>query len=74
MAEAAAGRKFSVTTAIQKIRWRDRVDGQGQDVKVNDHWGPLWSRLLVKKHPELRPFVVQKRTPWDSPEIREAIA
>ena len=73
MAEAAAGRKFSVAEAIQRIRWRDRIDGQGNDVRVNDHWGPIWSRVLVMKHPQVKPYIVQKRTPWDDPRIKEQI-
>lgn len=73
MAEAAAGRKFSVAEAIQRIRWRDRIDGQGHDVRVNDHWGPIWSRILVAKHPQVKPYIVQKRTPWDDPRIKEQI-
>lgn len=74
LAEAAAGRKFSVAEAIQRIRWCDRVDGRGDDVRVNDHWAPIWSRILVMRHPEVKPYIVQKRTPWDDPRIKEQIA
>ena len=71
--EAAAGRKFSIQTAMERIRWKDRVDDQGDDVKVNDHWGPIWSRLLVVEHPELAEYIVQKKTPWDGDELRGLI-
>lgn len=73
IAEAAAGRKFSMAEAVQRIRWRDRVDGRGDDVRVNDHWAPIWSRILVAKHPQVKPYIVQKRTPWDDPRIKEQI-
>ena len=63
--EAAHGRKFSTSAIIQRIRWKDRVDENGKDVQVNDHFSAPWSRLLVKMHPELEPFVIQRRTPWD---------
>lgn len=73
LAEAAAGRRFSVSEAIQKIRWRDRIDGEGHDVRVNDHWAPIWSRILVAKYPQVKQYVVQKKTPWDDPMIKELI-
>lgn len=71
--EAAAGRRFSVQAAIQRIRWKDRVDDNGNDVQVNDHFCPIWSRILVKLHPEIRPFLTLKRTKWDDPEIARLI-
>lgn len=74
LAEAAAGRKFSVAEAIQRIRWRDHVDDDGNPAKPNDHYGPVWSRLLTRLHPELEQYVVQRHTPWDDEPLKGMIA
>lgn len=73
VSEAAAGRRFSVQAAMERIRWKDRVDTNGKDVQVNDHFSPIWGRILVKLHPEVKPFLKMKKTPWDSPEIARLI-
>lgn len=63
--EAAHGRRFSISPFIERYRWRDRVDSQGEPFKINDHYSPIFARMLVSEHPELRGYIELRKSTWD---------
>lgn len=67
--EAANGRRFAMQTAIERIRWKDYVDNAGQPTKVSNDFGAIWSRLLIARHPEIRPFVTMRPSVYDGLEV-----
>lgn len=67
--EAANGRKFAMQTALERIRWKDYVDNAGQPTKVSNDYGAIWSRLLIARHPEIRPFVTMRPSVYDRMEV-----
>ena len=67
--EAANGRKFAMQTALERIRWKDYVDNAGQPTKVSNDYGAIWARLLIARHPEIRPFVTMRPSVYDRLEV-----
>lgn len=67
--EAANGRKFAMQTALERIRWKDYVDNAGQPTKVSNDYGAIWARLLIARHPEIRPFVTMRPSVYDRMEV-----
>lgn len=67
--EAANGRKFAMQTALERVRWKDYVDNAGQPTKVSNDYGAIWARLLIARHPEVRPFVTMRPSVYDRMEV-----
>lgn len=65
MNEAAHGRRFAIKTIIERIRWFDYVNNEGQPVKVSNDYSPLFARMLIDKHPELRQFIQTRPSRFD---------
>lgn len=63
--EAAHMRRFSVSYFVEHYRWQDRVNSEGEPFKINDHYIPIWARMLVSEHPELRGFIELRKSAWD---------
>ncbi|WP_198666452.1 hypothetical protein [Paratractidigestivibacter faecalis] len=70
LAEAAAGRKFAMQTALERVRWKDYANDEGNPTKVPNDFGAIWARLLVATHPEVRPFVTMRPSVYDGFEVR----
>lgn len=67
--EAAHQRKFAMQTALERIRWKDYVNDEGQPTKVSNDYGAIWARMLVAKHPEIRPYVTMRPSAYDELEV-----
>lgn len=65
LGEAAAGRKFAMQTAIERVRWKDYADEEGNPTRVSNDFGAIWARLIIAKHPETRPFIVTRPSVFD---------
>lgn len=67
--EAAHQRKFAMQTALERIRWKDRVDDEGRPTKVSNDYGAIWARMLVARHPEVKPYVTIRPSVYDGLEV-----
>lgn len=67
--EAGHQRKFAMQTALERIRWKDRVDDEGQPTKVSNDYGAIWARMLVARHPEVKPYVTMRPSVYDGLEV-----
>lgn len=67
--EAGHQRKFAMQTALEHIRWKDRVDDEGRPTKVSNDYGAIWARMLVAKHPEIEPYVTMRPSVYDGLEV-----
>lgn len=76
LAEAAAGRRFSVRYLAERTRKHDTVDDCGEPFEVNNSHCSIFARMLVSEHAELKPFVELRRSIWDDtyPEARGGVA
>lgn len=63
--EAAHGRRFSISYFIERYRWHDRVNSEGEPFKINDHYSPIWARMIATEHPEVRPYIELRKSMWD---------
>ncbi len=70
LGEATAGRKFAMQTALERVRWKDYADDEGNPTRVSNDFGAIWARLLVAMHPEVRPFVTMRPSVYDEFEVR----
>lgn len=73
--EAAQGRRFSMQLMIEQTRKQDRVNCNGEPVKLNNTHCPIWARMLATEHPEVRPFIELRDSEWDIdfPEARGCV-
>lgn len=67
--EAGHQRKFAMQTALERIRWKDRVGDEGRPTKVSNDYGAIWARMLVAKHPEVKPYVTMRPSVYDGLEV-----
>ncbi len=63
--EAEYSRKFAVQEFAERVRSKDRVDAQGENVTVNNDFCAIFARWLCAEHPHVRPFVVLRRSVFD---------
>lgn len=63
--EASHGRRFAIKTIIERIRWFDYVNDEGQPVKISNDYAPIFARLLIEKHPELAQFLETRPSAYD---------
>jgi len=53
----AGHQRYGTNAIINRIRWHFAVSGGGgADFKINDHFAPHYSRMLVAEHPALTDF------------------
>lgn len=52
-ARNAGKTKTSITLLVNRVRWYVDVETQGDDFKINDHYGPYYARLLMAEYPGL---------------------
>ena len=65
LGEAAAGRKFAMQTALERVRWKDYADEEGNPTRVSNDFGAIWARRIIAEHPETRPFIVTRPSVFD---------
>ena len=63
--EALHQRQFAIKHILERVRWKDYADKQGNPVRVSNDFAPIWSRILVKKHPEIKPFIKLRPSIYD---------
>ena len=67
---AIAGRRISWHEVASAMLSRDYIDHRnGQNVRIDNTLGPLFMRWLVGLHPEIEPFMEQRRSRFDEVEI-----
>lgn len=59
--EVAHNRRISVRWLIEEVRKRDHVNRNGDPVKVNNNYSPIFARRLIAEHPELRGAIELRR-------------
>ena len=62
---AAAQRQFGLQEWAESERRTPRVDGTGNDFKVNNSHLPIYARLLASELPEVRPYVELRASVYD---------
>lgn len=65
VSNARAGRPFALREWIERVRWHDRVNGAGGDVKIRNEFSTVFGRMLVNKFPVVRPFISLKKSKYD---------
>ena len=63
--EAAQERRFSISYFIERYRWHDHVNSEGEPFKINDHYTPIWARMIAAEHPEVRPYIDLRKSMFD---------
>jgi len=63
--ETAHKRRFSVQRWIEEVRWKDHVNRIGESVKINNDFAPIFARMLVTEHPEVRGFIELRKSVYD---------
>ena len=63
--EAAHERRFSMQLLVEQTRKQDRVNRNGEPVKLNNSHCPIWARMLATEHPEIRPYIELRGSEWD---------
>lgn len=71
---AAAHRQFGVQEWAESERRQPRVDGSGNDFKVNNSLLPIYARMVASDLPEVRPYVELRASVYDRffPELGRA--
>lgn len=64
------GRKFGIQEIVERWRWYRPVLSDGTDVKINNSWCPIMSRLIVEWHPRAADLIETRASLYD--EVFEA--
>lgn len=64
--EARHKRRFSMQFVIEQTRKYDRVNRNGEPVKINNSFAPIWARMLATERPELRGYIELRKSEWDA--------
>jgi hypothetical protein len=51
---AAGAKRIGARLIAERVRWEARIERRGA-YKLNDHYTPMYARMLVAKNPELGP-------------------
>ena len=52
-----AGReKYGINSLIEVVRWHRALVTTGDDYKINNNFAPFYSRLIMRKEPDLKDF------------------
>ena len=65
MEQARKGQRVSVQWRIEDVRAHDYVDRTGEPCKVNNSYEPVFARLLVKAHPEIKASIELRKSVYD---------
>lgn len=64
LAHATKGQCFSMASLVQAARWKDRVNSNGEPVRVNNNYSPIWARMLAAEHPEVEPYIQMRHSKY----------
>lgn len=56
--EAEHKRKFGTNWAIEETRKKDFTTSDGERFKISNSYSPVFGRMIVKEHPEVRPYII----------------
>lgn len=62
---ARHGRKMSVREVVERIRWFDFTDLEGNPTAIDNNISTALARMLVHEHPEARPAIILRRSILD---------
>ena len=62
---AAKGQPISAQALLESVRKKSFVDRFGNDTRANNSHAPIIARVLVREHPETRPFIELRRSVYD---------
>ena len=63
--EAACKRHFSMQWIVEQIRRKDYVTRAGEPCKVQNSFVPVFTRIMCKQHPEIRPYLEMRKSQFD---------
>lgn len=61
----ASGRKFAIQEVVERWRWYRPVVSDGADLRINNSWCPIMSRLLVERHPQAAELIEMRASVYD---------
>lgn len=47
------GQRVGMSVFIGRVRWTGRVENEGADFRINDHYGPYYARLVMAQERDL---------------------
>ena len=59
------GRKFGIQEIVERWRWYRPVLSDGTDVRINNSWCPIMSRLIVEWHPRAADLIETRASLYD---------
>lgn len=62
----ASGRKFAIQEVVERWRWYRPVVSDGTDLRINNSWCPIMSRLLVERHPQAAELIEMRASAYDA--------
>ena len=69
VAAMEAGREFSIRPFVERVRWQDRVDSEGNRVGIPNAIVPCFVRQLMEDHPGMKPLITYRRSKLDRDEV-----
>lgn len=58
-------RRVSIGLLMEQTRSCDHVNGNGDLTLINNDYSPIFARLMVEEHPELKPFIELRKSRFD---------
>lgn len=65
LADARAGRRFSVREKMERERWTPFYNELREPMHLSNDWSGIWARRILREHPEVRRFMVIRESPLD---------
>lgn len=63
--ETIAQRKFGVQFLIEEARKKSFATDDGSRFSINNSFAPAFARMLVKEHPEMKPYIELRKSELD---------
>lgn len=71
VAAMKAGRKFSIRPLVERLRWHDLVNADGDSVGIPNVIVPCFVRQLISDYPEMKPLITRQRSKLDAEPVVE---
>ena len=65
VAAMEAGRKFSIRPFVERLRWQDRANAEGNRVGVPNVIVPCFVRQLMEDYPDMVPLITRRHSKID---------
>ena len=63
--QAENERHISVAWLTEDVRQHDYVNRIGDPCKINNNFKAVFARLLIKQHPQVRPYITIRKSGYD---------